>query len=145
MNEKYDARGNLVCTLDMDGYEYVLTVRYHAARRVAERWAYKGLLNSEEVGKVFADMMCQEGMVDFILWEIPLDGKVHSFCVWDKQQNVAYTMSVTGQQITIYTALFAPQNRIWHDANDGLLVVEMDGSVHQTTDAETPEFAAKNK
>ena len=27
---KYDAMGNLTCVLDMDGYEYALTVRSHA-------------------------------------------------------------------------------------------------------------------
>ncbi|MTQ81600.1 hypothetical protein [Ruthenibacterium lactatiformans] len=145
MEVKYDAMGNLTCVLDMDGYEYALTVRSHAIRRVVERWAYKNLMTSAETGKLFADMMLCKSMADFILWEIPLDGKSHSFCVWDKQQNVAYTMSVVGQHIIIHTALFAPKTPIWHDSGDRLLIVEMDGTVRETADAETSDFATKNK
>ncbi len=65
---KYDAMGNLTCVLDMDGYEYALTVRSPAIRRVVERWAYKNLMTSAETGKLFADMMLCKSMADFILW-----------------------------------------------------------------------------
>ena len=54
-------------------------------------------------------------------------------------------MSVVGQHIIIHTALFAPKTPIWHDSGDRLLIVEMDGTVRETADAETSDFATKNK
>ena len=66
MEVKYDAMGNLTCVLDMDGYEYALTVRSHAIRRVVERWAYKNLMTSAETGKLFADMMLCKSMADWM-------------------------------------------------------------------------------